>query len=77
MTKQQEQTTFNDVINASEINKAIERLKELLYLYQKSELIKESAYVVQYELTTVYRIMECLQHQIEDIILQSERWEME
>ena len=76
MTKQQAQTKLNEIIKASEINKAIEQLKELLYLYKKSELIKENAYVVQFEFSTVHKTITCLEHQIEDLILQSVAWEI-
>ena len=75
MTKRQQNTAFNQLIDDSNIFKTIETLEGILDQYRQLAIIQRERYLVETEINQLDRMVLELKNKLNDFIQKSIQWE--
>lgn len=75
MKTPQNETEFNELINAAGINQAIETLEQLIACYKRFDSVGENRYAVQRELDSFMKELVKIKESLNHLIEQSVQWE--
>ena len=75
MTKQDNKTKLNQIVETSGITQSITLLRQGLVLYQQSENVLKDVYIIKRNLNNFDRMLKSLENQLTDLLEASELWE--